>query len=342
MSTKDPKKKILVLGSGNFGTCLAHHLAEQGHDVTIVSRSQTIVDGINKLHKNPRYLSTITLSPQLKATASLDQELLRQADVLTVALPTQALRDGLCALPETPRPETLIVCAAKGIETKTGLLPIGIFKSVLPENIASKVVFLSGPSFAEEIAIKHPTAVVVGSLCKEKNLEAQRIFHSPYFRTYTSNDPIGLELAGALKNVIAIAAGAAAGLGFQSNTQAALLTRGLNEIMRMGVALGANPQTFIGLGGVGDLFLTCKSPKSRNYRVGWHLARKKDLSEILQELGSFAEGVPTALSAKALAEKLNVDTPIIREVAAVLFEKKDIQQALNDLINREPKPEHHD
>jgi glycerol-3-phosphate dehydrogenase (NAD(P)+) len=200
-------------------------------------------------------------------------------------------------------------------------------------------VFLSGPSFAVEIMAGHPTCVSVASHDPDCALAAQKMCHTPLFRCYTSSDPVGLEIAGALKNVIAIASGAAAGLGYQENSRAAFLTRGLAEMTRIGLALKANPITFNGLGGVGDLFLTCTSKKSRNFTVGYRLGNGEQLDTIVESVGSVAEGVTTAKAAFELVDRLGVDAPIIREVFAVLYQGKDIQDAIRDLLNRDPKPE---
>ena len=210
---------------------------------------------------------------------------------------------------------------------------------MLGDAIGDRSVILSGPSFAVEIMGGQPTCVSLASRDAERCLQAQYLCHTPLFRCYTSDDPVGLETAGALKNVIAIAAGAAAGLGYQQNSQAALMTRGLAEMTRIGLAMGANPITFNGLGGVGDLFLTCTSRKSRNYTVGFRLGQGENLDHIIESVGSVAEGVTTAKAANTLADKLGVDAPIIREVYAVLYKGKDIHDTIIDLLNRTPKPE---
>ncbi len=332
-------EKILVLGAGNFGTCLAQHLAEKGSNVTIWCRSAAVAEAINSSRRNPKYLSTINLSPRLSATSKIDDELIRSVSVVVQVVPTQASRAVLEMLQPYWRPDMLLVCAAKGIETGTLLLPGAIIGQILGVHAADEAAFLSGPSFASEIAARQPTAVTVASKTLQRAQWAQQLFHADHFRVYTSDDPIGLQVAGALKNVVAIAAGASQGIGFEANSRAALITRGLAEITRVGVAIGANPLTFKGLGGVGDLFLTCTSEKSRNFTVGYRLGRGVPLNQVLAEIGGVAEGVSTTEAAFELAEKLGVDAPITSEVYKVLYRSKPIAQAVIDLLSREAKPE---
>lgn len=329
---------ILVLGAGNFGTCLAQHLAEKGYHVTIWSRSQEVVDAINVAHKNPKYLNTINLSPRLHATKLIDSATLASADVVIHATPTQTMREVLTQLSPYWRPKLLLICAAKGVEMGSLDLPSQIISEVLGAEVAMRAAFLSGPSFASEIMARQPTAVTAASRTPASAQRVQSLFHSPHFRVYSSDDPVGLEVAGALKNVVAIAAGACVGIGFQMNSRAALITRGLAEITRIGVAMGANPLTFNGLSGVGDLFLTCTSEKSRNFSVGYRLGQGQPLEKVLAEVG-MAEGVSTAKAAHDLALKLNVDAPITNEVYRVLYENKPMAQAVMDLLTREAKPE---
>ncbi len=329
----------MVLGTGNFGTCLANHLALQGHDVTIWGRSKEINASIQTKHRNPKYLSHIELHPGLKATDDLSPALLQAAEFLILAIPTQSLRQVLRPIKDLVSSKCIVVCAVKGIENDTLCFPIQIIEQELGPSVKERVVVLSGPSFAIEVAEKQPTAVSIASINAQTNKETQVLFHSPYFRVYTLDDPIGLEVAGALKNVIAIASGAAAGLGFQQNARAALLSRGLAEITRIGSYLGANPLTFMGLGGVGDLFLTCTSEKSRNYTVGYRIGGGEDLQTVLQTLGSVAEGVSTAKAAYDLCEKLKVDSPIIHVVYSVLYGESTVSNGLYLLLNREMKPE---
>lgn len=332
-------QKILVLGSGNFGTCLAQHLAEKGYHVTLWTRTQHVAEAINTSHKNPKYLSTINLSPRLSATTVIDERLLASVSVVLHVTPLQTMRSVLEQARPFWRKELLLVCAAKGIEVGTMKLPRDIIADVLGPAVAADSVFLSGPSFASEIAAHQPTCVAVASENQKNAHWAQELFHAATFRVYTSDDPVGLEVAGALKNVVAIAAGASVGIGFQMNSRAALITRGLAEITRVGVAMGANPLTFNGLGGVGDLFLTCTSEKSRNFMTGFRLGQGESLEVVLNSLGSVAEGVSTADAAYSLCNKLGVDAPIVTEAYNVLYQKKPIAQAVMDLLTREAKPE---
>lgn len=336
----DPSaQKILVLGAGNFGTCLANHLACEGRRVDIWARSAEVVEGINNEHKNPKYLSTINLTPTLRAINHIDIKELPSLAAVVVAVPMQAMRPTLAPLAQHLSKQTLLICSVKGIEIDSGKLPIQVYDEIFGKEIAQNAVVLSGPSFAIEVAQKLPTAVVSASKSAERSKAVQELFHAPHFRVYTSDDPMGLEVAGALKNVVAIAAGACAGLGFQMNSLAAVITRGLAEMTRLGVKMGANPLTFQGLGGVGDLFLTCSSVKSRNYSLGLKIGQGMGIQEALASLGSVSEGYTTSKAAYALGRKLNMDTPIIDQVYNVLYEGKPIRTAVMDLVSRDAKPE---
>jgi len=332
-------ERILVLGAGNFGTCLAQHLAEQGYQVTLYCRSNEIADSINQSQKNPKYLSSINLSERLSAITNIDESVVQKSSVVLQAVPAQHMRDALKLVKPYWRKDLLLICAAKGIEVGHEKLPSEIIEEVLGKDAADKSAFLSGPSFAIEVATRQPTGVTVASKNPESANWVQELFHAAHFRVYTSNDPIGVEVAGALKNVVAIAAGAAVGIGFQNNTRATLITRGLAEITRVGVALGANPVTFNGLSGVGDLFLTCTSEQSRNFTVGYRLGKGESLEKVIESVGSVAEGVATTKAAYHLAKRLGVDAPITNEVYKVLYENKPITQAVMDLVTREAKAE---
>lgn len=332
-------RRITVLGAGNFGTCLAQLFSGKGFDTILWDKVPEIAESISKRRRHPTYLKDFALSERITATVTTDDSLATQSDAVVLAVPTQALRAVLNTWKGKITQDTLIVCAAKGIENDTLKLPLSIISDVLGEEFGRNAVILSGPSFAVEIMGGQPTCVSLASRNNERCLFAQTVCHTPMFRCYTSDDPVGLEIAGALKNVIAIAAGAAVGLGYQQNSRAALMTRGLAEMTRIGLALGANPITFNGLGGVGDLFLTCTSPKSRNYTVGFRLGQGERLEDVLRSVGSVTEGVTTAQAAFSLAEKLHVDAPITREVYSVLYRGKDIHDTIYDLLNRTPKPE---
>jgi len=330
---------VLVIGGGNFGTCLARHLARKNKTIIIYDKSQAIVRGINQEHKNPHYMSEYILPDNITATDKADQIDFSKIHSVIVAVPVQAMGDALKVFVSTPLKTKPIICASKGIDMGTKKFPIGIIHDVLGLEAAKNASILSGPSFAAEVMDRQPTAVAVASMNKEMALQAQTLFHDPYFRVYTSEDPIGLEVAGALKNVMAIAAGACVGLGFQVNTMAALITRGLAEIARFGVALGAERLTFMGLAGVGDLFLTCNSEKSRNYSTGFLLAQGTPLEKALNSLGSVAEGVYTAKAAYEIAQDLKIDAPITQAVYHVLYEGADLRNEFEKVINRDPKSE---
>ncbi len=330
---------ILVIGAGNFGTCLAQHLTTNGHRVTMWVREPEIRDHIQTNHRNPRYLREVQLSEQITATCDLSLSMIKNYSVVILAVPTQFLRNVLASIKGPFPPEILLVSAVKGIEINTLKLPDQIVAEVFGQGIADNSVALSGPSFAIEVAHRQPTAVTLAGKNKERVEWGQRVFHAPFFRVYASSDMVGLETAGALKNVIAIAAGACRGLGYQANGLAALITRGLAEITRAGVAMGANALTFKGLSGVGDLFLTCSSEQSRNYTVGYRLGRGESLPDIIATLGSVAEGVSTAKSAYELSLRLNVEMPITKEVYRVLYEDLPVKEAVMNLLTREAKDE---
>jgi glycerol-3-phosphate dehydrogenase (NAD(P)+) len=342
MGRKDEQQAaILVLGAGNFGTSLAQHLAMKGESVYLWDHLKEVTDGIRETNHNPKCLSHIELSDNIHAFSdknAIDMSLCR---TIVIAIPTQFLRSVTESFRELINPNHILICAAKGIEEKTLKLPIEIIEDVLGKEIGQNSVVLSGPSFAEELIRGQPTAVSIASLNPDRAIAAQKIFHSNVFRAYTSNDPIGLEICGALKNVIAIASGACKGLGFENNAQAALITRGLAEIVRVGTAMGASPLTFNGLGGIGDLFLTCNSTKSRNFSLGFYIGQGYSVTEALNKLTSVAEGWSTSKAAFNLSKKLNTDTPLINEVYSVLHAGKPLDAAVSSLLERGMKPENH-
>ena len=332
-------KKVIVFGSGNFGTCLAQHLSLLGHEVHLRCRSAKVAEDINKQHCNPKYLKEIELSHTIKAFSRLDKELIQKSEALVFAIPTQFMRKSLQELAHLISHNQLLISTAKGIEIGTQKFPLEILADCLGKKQARKAVCLSGPSFAIEVARGLPTGVTAASYDTQAVKQAQELFHAPYFRVYTSKDPIGLEVAGAFKNIIAIAAGACLGLGFEANSAATLITRGLAELLRIGTALGAEPLTFQGLSGVGDLFLTCSSKKSRNYTLGYRLGKGEDLEHVLKTMGSVVEGVSTSKAAYALAKKLGVEAPITTSVYQVLFAGKAVSEAAKDLMLRAPSSE---
>ncbi|KAL0488598.1 glycerol-3-phosphate dehydrogenase [Acrasis kona] len=342
MTGDNDRSNVLVLGAGNFGTSLSFHLASMNETVKMWSRDQKVVTSINEDHVNSKYLTQVTLPDNLSAVGpEMNKQHFKACDVILMSIPTQHLRNILAKVKPFVKKRHLLIMANKGIENSTLDLPCTILKDCLGETIANNAVYLSGPSFAAEIVLKEPTCVAVASKNSERLEWAQRIFHCPHFRVYPCNDVVGVELAGSIKNVLAIASGISTGLGYQSNTRAALLTRGLSEMTRMGVKMGCDPLTMSGLAGIGDLFLTCTSEKSRNFTVGFKLAKGESLESITKTLGSVAEGVATAKSAYELCRKLKVYSPIIDEVYKILYENKDAKEAVNDLLETEPLHELH-
>ncbi|KAJ3046647.1 hypothetical protein HK097_000666 [Rhizophlyctis rosea] len=331
--------KVVVFGAGNFGTCLADHLADIGNRVTIWARDNAVVQSINENHRNLKYMKDVELSSNINATLTIDASLLLSVTVAIFSIPTQNMRSVLEHVKPFLRPDHLLIFVNKGIEISTGLLPSDIAIDVLGMEMGARAVFMSGPSFAIEIVKRQPTGVTVASSSRARAHRTQRLFHTPHFRVYDVPDVVGVEVAGALKNVIAIASGACTGMGFQMNTRAAVITRGLAEIARFGVAMGAQPITFAGLAGVGDLFLTCTSEKSRNFTVGYRMGKGETLDEITKTLGSVAEGVGTTEAAWELAKKLDVDAPLCDAVHSVLYRGVKVEDAIRKLMGREAAPE---
>ncbi len=329
---------VCVLGAGSFGTALAKVLAEGGHSVRLVARDQVVVDGIVNDHKHPRRLKGVRLPPGLKATTSM-AEGLSGATMVVSSVPTVAVREVWAQARPFVHEAALIMSATKGIENGTLKLVSDILKESVPSSCQERLCYLSGPSFAIEMAKRLPTAVTIAAEDEGVARRAQGIISTDYFRAYTTTDVQGVELGGALKNVVAIASGAAFGLGFGQNTLAALITRGLAEIGRLAVKLGAMPLTLAGLAGMGDLVLTCTSPTSRNYTVGLKLGQGKKLDEILRELGEVAEGVNTARAVKDLAAREGVEMPIADAVYRLLFEGTDPKDEVSALMGRKLKAE---
>jgi glycerol-3-phosphate dehydrogenase (NAD(P)+) len=330
--------KVAVLGAGAWGTALAKVLAEKGDDVWIWARRVELCGPINDDHVNTRYLPDIELPTNLRATSDIAHAL-KGSDLVVFVAPSHATREVTrLAAPHVPR-GVPIVSATKGIENDSLMFMDEVLREELPKECAHQLAFLSGPSFAKELAKKLPTAVVIASHDAGVVSAVMKRFHMPYLRLYASEDVPGVECGGALKNVIAIATGAIDGLGYGMNTRAALITRGLAEIARLAMARGGTPLTLAGLAGMGDLVLTCTGELSRNRTVGLELGRGRKLGEVLASLGHVAEGVKTAKSAYDLSMKLSVDMPIMREVYAVLYDDKPLEKAVVDLMARELGPE---
>jgi glycerol-3-phosphate dehydrogenase (NAD(P)+) len=330
--------RVGVVGAGSWGTALANLLAHKGNPVTMWSFEHDVAESINRAHENTKYMKGIELHRNLRATEDL-REAVRGADVVLNVTPSQHVRRVLGQAAAHIEGNALVVSASKGIETASLQTMAEVIEEALPGTTGAHACFLSGPSFALEVARQMPTAVAMASHHEESAARAQELFQSPYFRVYTNPDVIGVELGGAIKNVIAIAAGMATGLGLGHNALAALITRGLAEMARLGVARGANPLTFSGLAGMGDLILTCTGELSRNRSVGVALGEGKSIDEILGGMFMVAEGVETTRAAYALAQKTGIEMPIVQEVYGVLFEGRTAREALENLMLREPKPE---
>jgi glycerol-3-phosphate dehydrogenase (NAD(P)+) len=331
-------KSIGVIGAGSWGTSLANLLAKKGYQVTLWAYEADLVERMSQTHVNDLYLQGITLSENMAFTNKIEDAASKQY-VLFVP-PSQAMRQVLTSCVQFMCPETLIISASKGIENDT-LSPMSeIFQQILPRELQQRTAYLSGPTFAKEVALEKPSAVVAAAEDELIAIEAQELFNTEYFRVYTNDDVIGVELGGAIKNVIALAAGVCDGLGYGYNTRAALITRGLAEMKRLGIAMGAKQETFAGLAGMGDLVLTCTGDLSRNRTVGVELGKGRKLQEILGEMTMIAEGVKTTLSTYQLAAKLQVDVPIVEQMHAILYQDKDPRQAVIELMQRELKSEY--
>jgi glycerol-3-phosphate dehydrogenase (NAD(P)+) len=331
-------KSIGVIGAGSWGTTLADLLAKKGHRVTLWAFEEELVAEMEQSRENSIYLKGISLSPNLSFTASL-QEVAQGKELLLFVSPSQVIRKVLAgALPHIAK-GTVMVSASKGIEVETLKLVSQVYEELLPAELYQSFAVLSGPSFAREVAMEMPTAVVAAAADPLVAKRVQDAFNTPYFRVYTNSDIIGVELGGAVKNVIAIAAGIADGLGFGCNTRAALITRGLAEIARLGFALGAKSDTFAGLAGMGDLVLTCTGDLSRNRSVGIQLGQGKKLAEILGGMRMVAEGVKTTESTCLLARKLGVEMPIAFKVNDILYNDRPAREAVIELMSRDLKAE---
>lgn len=327
-----------VVGAGSWGTALAALLAKRGHDVTLWSFEADVAAGIREGRVNAVYLPGVVLPASLRATAELE-DAVAGAEVVVSVSPSQFVRSVMQRAAPHVAADALVVSASKGIEVATLQRMDQVLSETLGRGLRARFAVLSGPSFAGEVAREDPTAVVAASDDAEVARRVQALFQTPWFRVYTNTDVVGVELGGALKNVIALAAGATAGLGFGHNTLAALITRGLAEITRLGVAQGAQAATFAGLAGMGDLVLTCTGEESRNRTVGYRLGRGERLEAILGEMRAVAEGVKTAGAVHDLARRHGVEMPISEEVYRILAEGRSVSEALHSLLAREPKPE---
>lgn len=333
--------KIAVLGAGSWGSVLANLLVGNNEEVMLWSRDSEQVVTMNRWHINPQYMKDFKYSPDLKATDDME-EAVRDAEYILMVIPTKGLREVagnldkiLVKLDQKP----LLIHATKGLEQETYKRPSQMLAEEIDEDHRQDIVVLSGPSHAEDVAIQDMTAVTAACANLTAAERVQKLFSNNFFRVYTNDDVIGAEFGGALKNIIAIGAGALQGLGYKDNARAALITRGLAEIRRLGVAFGANPFTFIGLSGVGDLVVTATSKNSRNWRAGYQLGQGRQLEDVISNMGMVIEGIYTAKAAYELAQKRNVKMPITEALYRVLYEGEDIETAITNLMSRKATSE---
>jgi len=338
MQLNENKMKIGVVGAGSWGTALANLLALKGFKIDLWVFEKEVKDQIETSRENAIFLPGVSLSNHIRPSNDID-EVVGGKDLVLVVVPSHVMRETAGKMRKHISTETVIVSASKGIENKTHLTMSGVLKDILHDIPEDFFAVLSGPSFAREVVKKIPTVVAVASKDQKVAGMVQRVFAAPYFRVYTNNDMIGVELGGAVKNVIAIASGIIEGLGLGLNTRAALITRGLTEIRRLGLKLGANPRTFAGIAGVGDLVLTCTGDVSRNHTVGKKIGEGMKLTEILSEMRMVAEGVKTAKSVYNLSRKLGVEMPISHEVYHILYDDISPKEAVNRLMTRDLKQE---
>ncbi|PTX93812.1 glycerol-3-phosphate dehydrogenase [Spartobacteria bacterium LR76] len=328
-------KKISIIGAGGWGTALALLLAENRTAVRLWAHNPEVTKELVSQRTNEDYLPGVRLPPNVYATGNLADTL--DADLMLLVPPSKALREvcGKLAALGVPK-EAVIVSCTKGLEHDTGKLMSEIVEEILPEN---PVAVLSGPNHAEEVAQRIPAAGVLGSKSPALLEPLQRVFSLPTFRAYTSDDVMGIQLGGALKNIFAIGAGVSDGFNMGDNAKAGLVTRALAEMMRLGIAMGGRRETFFGLSGVGDLMVTCFSRHSRNRKVGERLGRGESPAQIQESMQMVAEGIPTALSAWQVAQKMGIEAPITYEIYSVLYENKPPHEAMWGLLGRPPKPE---
>lgn len=329
---------IAVVGAGSYGSCLAMLFGRAGHRVTLWARNPEIAAQMEQTREAQAYLPGHKLPATISVTSDLEQAV-RGKNFVVGVTPSHGARDVFGKAAQWMDPDAIVINASKGLEDGTLMTIDRVYAEIFPKRIAERATYLSGPTFATEIALGLPAAIVLAGRDQATTALAQEALTSLHFRIYRTDDVIGVLLGGALKNVIAIGAGVSDGLGFGSNTRVALMTRGLAEITRIGVAMGANPLTFAGLSGMGDLVLTCSGDASRNRRVGLALGQGKKMPEILAEMRQVAEGVKTAKVAKALAAKLNCEAPIIDAMHAIIHEGVHVRDAITMLLSRPARSE---
>lgn len=329
---------IAVIGAGSWGTAIGTVLAELHEKVILWARRDTLAQEINLRHENSSYLPGVRLSEKIYCETSLEKAVRHKKHVFLV-VPSHAMRETVQQIAPYLREDAILIHATKGIEIGTLKRMTEVIKEEIPAGLKKRVAVISGPSHAEEVAVQSPTTVVVAAENIKIAEEVQDILNTNFFRIYTNPDVVGVEIGGALKNIIALGAGLSDGLNFGDNAKAALLTRGLAEISRFGIVLGGNPLTFSGLSGLGDLVVTATSRHSRNWRAGNMLAQGLSVEEILQNMGMVVEGIRTTQGAYQLSQKYGVEMPITRQIYAVLFENKTARDAVRDLMGRVPRHE---
>jgi glycerol-3-phosphate dehydrogenase (NAD(P)+) len=330
-------KRIAVIGAGSWGTALAMVAARNQHHVKLWAREREVANGINQVHRNPLYLSDFNLE-NIRATTGIE-DAIEGADFALLVVPSHAMREIISRLRPSLSSNVVLVSAAKGVENSTLMRMEEVAADVLRESFQPRYVALSGPSFAREVAEGDPTAIVAASRDRDASELVQHALSSSVFRIYTNTDVVGVELGGAVKNVVAIAAGVVRGLGFGTNAVAAIITRGLAEMTRLAISQGARVETMAGLAGLGDLVLTCTGELSRNRHVGVELGRGRKLEEILGEMREVAEGVKTTRSIHELGRRLKIEMPITASIYALLYEGKTALDAANELMGRPLKRE---
>ena len=327
------QRKVAVLGAGSWGAALALVLADNKHQVNLWMRNQQQAKELNEQHTNEKYLPGITFDESIQALTSLE-DALENVDTVVIAVPTKAIRELLKQIVSFRKEPITFIHVCKGIEPDTLLRISEMIEEEVPDQLLKNVVVLSGPSHAEEVSLRHPTTVTVSSENLQAAEFAQDLFMNQNFRVYTNDDLVGVEIGGALKNIIALAAGISDGLGYGDNAKAALITRGLAEISRLGVKMGANPLTFAGLTGIGDLIVTCTSPHSRNWRAGNLLGKGNKLDDVLKNMGMVVEGVRTTQAAYQLSKKYDSKMPITEVLYNILFNDVNAKESVDRLMAR--------
>ncbi|KUK10776.1 MAG: Glycerol-3-phosphate dehydrogenase (NAD(P)+) [Clostridia bacterium 41_269] len=328
-----PLRKVAVLGAGSWGTALAITLAGKGFKVMLWARKSEDAEMLNQKRENLKYLKGCLIPDNVEATSNLEKAL-EGAEAVVLSVPSHAVREVVRKCRKKIEREAVLINTAKGLELETLKRLTEVMKEELPDYLGERIAVLSGPSHAEEVGVGMPTTVVASAYNNQVAEYVQDLFITSRFRVYTNPDVIGVELGGALKNVIALATGISDGLGFGDNTRAALMTRGIAEISRLGIRMGASPLTFAGLAGIGDLIVTCTSRHSRNRRAGIQLGQGKKLDEVLEDMGMVVEGVKTTKAAYELSRRYGVEMPITEQVYGVLFEGRDPKKGVNKLMGR--------